>query len=337
MKRVCINILLPHKHTNTTMSPKYDNVIVFGPTGQVGGLVALAAHTHGAKVWLAMRDPSKPIPEITSHVETSGNFARIQADLSDADSVAHAIATSSAKAAYLYLIQGNTNPQPAIQALRDGGVEHVVFLSSYSLQVEGEGLRQIPKEDQIPYAHAKVEIAIEEIGFPSFVALRPAQFASNHMRLALNRGLKPPKATVVDESIVGDNIAPEDIGAVGGAVLVNPPQPAQAEARGKTTIPLCGPELRTKKEDWEMIKKVTGREDIDATPITGDEFVKNLMGNGVPRAVAEYVLKAQDEMKESYKEELWREAVRNVERYAGRPAMKFEAYLEKHKAEWQAV
>ena len=51
------------------MGIKYDNVIIFGPTGAVGTAAAREAGKRGAKVWLAMRDTNKKIPGLD---ETSG-------------------------------------------------------------------------------------------------------------------------------------------------------------------------------------------------------------------------------------------------------------------------
>jgi short-subunit dehydrogenase len=70
-----------------TVAVKYDNVIVFGPTGAVGGQLALEASKRDAKVWLAMRSPEKFIEGISKDEEQQGSFERIQADLSDPDSV----------------------------------------------------------------------------------------------------------------------------------------------------------------------------------------------------------------------------------------------------------
>ncbi|KAJ7056702.1 hypothetical protein C8F01DRAFT_1211361 [Mycena amicta] len=315
------------------MSRKYDNIIVFGPTGTVGGLVALEAHKRGAKVWLAMRNTSKTIPEIPSDIEKSGNFVRVQADLSDPLSVGSAIKESGAKAAYLYLVHGSPDfSRASLQAMRDAGVEYIVLLSGYTVQREGKELRAIPKAE-IAFEHAQVEISVEDIGFPFFTALRPAFFASNYFKSFLDRSVKPPKAIIVYEDSIFDHITPEDIGAVGGAVLVERP------SDGKETLYLCGPELHTVEEAWQLVKKVTGRDDIDTTPGSPAEFAQVMASKGIPEVVTNYLLDVfeQARPKGGSLESEYRVGVANVAKYTGRAPMTFVDYLEAHKAEWQAV
>ncbi|KAF7302535.1 NmrA domain-containing protein [Mycena chlorophos] len=316
------------------MSLKHSNVIVFGPTGAIGGLVAREAEKRGAKVWLAMRDTSKTINEIPADVEKAGKFTRVQANLTDPASVAKAIAESGAKAAFVYLVFGAPDHlHGALKALRDGGVEHVVFLSTYGVQAtDGAALRAIPMSDWTPWSHAQVEIGAEDLGFPSVVALRPSWFASNYLRNFLNRSTKPYNAGIVYEDAVFDNIAPEDIGGVGGAVLVAPP------AEGKTVLYLCNSEPRTAKESWELVKKVTGRDDIDTTPGTPDAFIQTYVAKGVPEIVPKFLLKALETARKGFDGVPAYEAgVKNVKEYLGREPTRFVDYLEAHKADWKDI
>ncbi|KAJ7050448.1 hypothetical protein C8F01DRAFT_689305 [Mycena amicta] len=316
------------------MSHKYDNVIVFGPTGTIGGLVALEAHKRGAKVWLAMRNTSKTIPEIPSDIEKSGNFVRVQADLSDPLSVGNAIKASGAKAAYFYLVHGSPDSSRAsLQAMRDAGVEYIVFLSSYSVQKEGKELRAITKAEWIAFEHAQVEIGVEDIGFPFFTTLRPAFFASNYFKNYLDRSVKPPKAVIVDENSTFDHITPEDIGVVGGAVLVERPSDV------KETLYLCGPELHTIKDAWQLVKKVTGRDDIDTTPGSPAQFAQVMASKGIPAVITNHLLDVFEKARgaSGFLGPQYQAGVANVAKYTGRAPMTFVDYLEAHKAEWQAV
>ncbi|KAF7309900.1 Dsl1-C domain-containing protein [Mycena indigotica] len=314
----------PDRYVSKPMSRTYNNVIVFGPTGTVGGLVALEAHQRGAKVWLAMRDTSKPIDGITSTVEQAGNFVRVQADLSDPASVSSAITQSGATAAYLYLVHTPDFARATLRAMRDAGVEYIVFLSSYTIRLEGVPLREIKPDRGIAYANAQAEINIEEAGFPYFTTLRPARFASNYRKFWFDGA----KALHVFPDSVMDNIAPEDIGAVGGAVLVNRP------SEEKETIYLYGPELRTAKESWEVIKNITGRE-IDIAPLTAQHYTQVLLTKGLPNAAIQYLL-ALDRVNVGFPQQEYQDAVGNVEKYAGRQPTKFSDYIQAHKAEWLA-
>lgn len=315
------------------MSPrKYDNVLVFGPTGTVGGITALEASKRGAKVWLAMRDPTKAIEEIPTDIENSGKFARLQADLTDAASVAKAVKESGAKAAYIYLIHG-ADVRSSLQALRDTGVESVVFLSSFS--VIGD-TRQILKDDYISWAHAQVEIALEDIGFPYVTALRPAYFASNYFKNFLDKSVKPPKINFIYGDALVDNIAPEDIGAVGGAVLVERP------GEGKEVIIQCGPQMLTLNESLELVKKITGREDLDTNPTPKDEYIQKMLAKGLPPFVVNNLAESAEKQRRPEKlypnlDSMYEAAVAVTMKYSGKKPLKFEDYLEKHKAEWQAL
>src|SRR5258707_699844 len=97
------------------MAIRYDNVIVFGPTGAVGGAAALEAGKRGAKVWLAMRDTNKVVDGITDEQERDGKFVRVKADLSDPETVKQAVQLSGAKAAYVYLIHSPAGIKGAFQ------------------------------------------------------------------------------------------------------------------------------------------------------------------------------------------------------------------------------
>lgn len=315
------------------MAAKYDNVIVFGPTGAVGGSAALEASKRGAKVWLAMRNTSKAIGEIPADVEKSGKFERVQADLTDPGSVAASIKKSGAKAAYLYLMFGSPdNMRGSLQAMKDAGIEYVVFLSSVTV-TRDKDFRSFSPEHFIAWSHAQVELALEEIGFPYVTVLRPAVFASNHFNMELDRSVKPPRANITHENTLMDNIVPSDIGAVGGAVLVERPSDS------KEVIYLCGPQQTTFKDVWATIKKVTGRDDLDTTPIGPEEWLARVSQN-MPAPLAQELLRTYEKWTDPeamLPKPEYQQAVANIKKFSGREPTKFEDYLEAHKAEWLAI
>jgi NAD(P)-dependent dehydrogenase (short-subunit alcohol dehydrogenase family) len=107
-----------------------NKTIVFGPTGYVGSATAHTAHDRGAEVVLAMRDPSKPIRGLLSP-ELPAGFKKIQADLADPSSVHTVVTTTGAKHAFIYLVFGSPDSmRSTIEALKSGGIDFVVFLSS---------------------------------------------------------------------------------------------------------------------------------------------------------------------------------------------------------------
>lgn len=314
------------------MATRYDNVIVFGPTGAVGGSAALEASKRGAKVWLAMRNTSKAIGEVPEDVEKSGKFERVQADLTDPASVTAAIKKSAAKAAYIYLVFGASDHlRGSLQALRDAGVEYVVFLSSMSVEPDKD-LRSHPPEHFIAYSHAQVEIALEEVGFPYVTALRPGAFASNHFNIILDKAARPPKANISYGDSLVDNITPNDIGAVGGAVLVERP------SNGKEVIYLLGPKIITLTDSWDIIKRVTGRDDIDSKPLGPEEWLARA-GQHTPLPVAKELLRLHDEWRspEAPSKYNYPQAVANIRNFSGKEPTGFEDYIAAHKKEWQGL
>ena len=137
----------------SSMPHRYDNVIIFGPSGATGSAAAQEAAKRGAKVWLAMRDPKKHIKTLD---ESVGNFERLYADLSDPESVRRAVTSSGAKSAYIYLLfESKDGMKATIEAMKEAGIEYVVFLSSFTIR-PNEDISKIDPNDFITYAHASV-------------------------------------------------------------------------------------------------------------------------------------------------------------------------------------
>ncbi|CAN8100542.1 unnamed protein product [Discula destructiva] len=318
-------------------SQKYENVIVFGPTGAVGGCTALEAGKRGAKVWLAMRNPAKTIEDIPAEVEKTGPFERVQADLTDPASITAVVKKTGAKAVYIYWVRTEDHMRASLQALRDGGVEYVVFLSSYSLehaQEQGRDIHTVESDDFIPWSHAQVEIGLEKLGFPHVISLRPSQFASNYLKHFLDTNVKPARIRYIYEDGLADYITPEDIGRVGGALLSERPYD------GKQVIALSGPKLWTYQEGLALFKKITGREDINTIPSTRAEFIDSMVSLGLPVGIGNYLAQESEGMRDR---ELWFPKdkyavnVANIKKYGGKEPLTFEEYLEKHKSDWDSI
>lgn len=322
-------------------SRNYDNVIVFGPTGAVGSSAALEASKRGAKkVWLAMRDTSKPLPSIPE-ATTDSPFARIQADLSDPASLRKAVAESGATAAFIYLVFGAPHGmRDSLQALKDAGIENLVFLSSSTVGTQpfdgatAAGLRAIPAEAVIPYAHAQVELAIDQVEFAHVTALRPGYFASNWLRSMVDRTeAPPPRLLLANAKAEVDNIVPEDIGAVGGAALVEAPTDGKKEA-----VYLVGPEIVTMGEACATIKRITGHEDWASEPLPTDEVAERLQrGAHLPPPLAKYLAQSLSVENDITSEDWFAQAASNIKKYTGREPTKFVDYLETQKSEWAAL
>lgn len=305
------------------MAPTYDNVIIFGPTGAVGRSAAQEASSRGAKVWLAMRDTSKPIPGLD---ESKGSFSRIQADLTDTASITKAVQESKAKAAFFYLIHGaKDGMKSAVSTMKDAGIEYAVFLSSFTLHPEKE-LSSYKPEEFIPYLHARVELSLEEASL-AHTALRPGYFAYNLFNNFMDRKSEPWTVTALDgEKNLGDCIVPSDIGRVGGAVLVN--RPSEKE---KERIYIYGPKKLDLKEQVDVVKKVTGKE-IKMVYQDEDAYKNTLLGKGFPPGIVNYFLKVTKDGSDADRFPEYDTAKSNVKDYSGHESTSFDDFVQEYTA-----
>ncbi|KAM0712183.1 hypothetical protein Q7P37_011277 [Cladosporium fusiforme] len=307
----------------------YSKVIVFGPTGNVGSIAAQTANKKGAKVYLAMRDPSKSIPGLTSAAEQAGNYERIQADLLQPETVLAAVQKSGAEAAFLYLAHGSQDHMKGtFRALKDGGIKHVVFLSSFT--VPREGLADVPPSDLISYLHAQAELNLRQtFAKEDLVTLRPGFFATNFLREM--PGIKARKAGLYGPQVLEfDFITNEDMGEVAGNVLTD------GQRGGEDVIYLLGPKMLNQETAMQIVAKVLGVE-IETHEIDGDQYVQQLLGVGLPEVIAKYLAKIMgDSIAQGGKmlekvDVTQEEGYENVRKYAGRPGMEFEEWVSKNK------
>ncbi|KAI9933657.1 hypothetical protein MW887_008130 [Aspergillus wentii] len=296
--------------------PKYNNVIVFGATGDVGSAAALQAHNEGATVSLAMRNPSKPIPSL-AHIP----FEKYQADLTQPETLTAAVREAGAKAAFIYgVFDDQDYMRGALQALKAAGVEFVVFLSSFLILTD---IRHVDPSDLVPWEHAQVEIALEEVyGRDSYVTVRPAFYASNmfHQKHAIQRG----EVEMPNPESRFDFISSRDIGHVAGSILVH--------GAGEYIVRLLGPENMTLGEAVEIIGEVLG-EKVRVTTISREEAAAQLAAAGVSPQMVQWHLFNVIDRAGSYLESP--EALTtgdNVLRYAHHSPQRFRQWVQENKA-----
>jgi uncharacterized protein YbjT (DUF2867 family) len=297
-------------------------VIVFGPTGAVGSATARTAHESGAKVVLAMRDTKKLIPGF----DESDKLERVQADLQDPKSVGDAVSSTGANRAFMYLAHRSPdNMKATIQALKSAGIELLVFLSSFTIQVAPE---EVQPSEVIPYIHAQVEINLREVFGPDgYIAVRPGSFASNTFQY--KEGLQSGVVKVLAPERTVDGIVPDDIGRVCGTVLIKGPI-----EKDNAPMYLYGPELMTNTDCVKTLAKVLGK-DPKIEVMDAEEAKKVFAERGWPAPLAEYMIRRSymDESKGStvagYPVSM--EQLMNVERYTGERATTFEEWAEKNK------
>jgi nucleoside-diphosphate-sugar epimerase len=303
------------------------SVIIFGPTGQVGSVAARTAGELGAKVWLAMRDPSKSIPGLTKESEDAGDFHRIQADLEKPDTVSHAIKTSGAKRAFIYLVHHSSDHlHGAITAMKAAGIDFIVFLSSFTIYVD-QGLREISPSDLIPHVHAQVEANLEDVFGPdNYVAVRPGCFITN--LLSEKNGILANDVKLYGAEFEQDNIVPSDIGRVIGNIVVSGPK------NGQKKVYVYGPEILSICDSIAKIGKVL-QKDLKITALGAKEGYDKYIKGGMPPVFADYMVKTlstkgpdkgNGERFPNYKE-----GVGNVSLYTGQPPMSLVDWVKQNK------
>ncbi|KAJ6472374.1 hypothetical protein C8R47DRAFT_1022927 [Mycena vitilis] len=296
-------------------------VLVFGATGAVGSACARHAHSLGATVTLAVRDTKKPIPGLSLDQEKAAGYKRVQADLTKPETITEAVAQSGAKHAFVYLV---FSPPPdhnrvALETLKAAGVEFVVFLSSFSVALYEPAIDSVPATEFIPYAHAQVELALRDVFGSSYVALRPAGFASNTLRWADQ--FKTGVVRIPHPETNFDWIVPEDIGRAGGTILVGGP----GSTGGKKDVLLCGPQVTTQGDAVKIIGKAAGKE-VTVEAVDDEEAVKAMTAQGFPEHLAKHLIGslfngfagATLSFEAFWRSDEYNGAVENVRKYAGK-------------------
>lgn len=299
------------------------SIIVFGPTGNVACIAAKTAAQHGAKVFLAMRDTTKAIPGLS--LSSSEDFERVSADLTKPDTVQAAVSSTGAKRAFIYAAHATSDHMKStVQALKTGGIEFVVFLSSYTIMAD-RPLQENPPQDIIPYMHAQVEIQLLDVfGEENFVALRPGGFATNVLTWS-GDGIRKGEVDLWSPEASFDCIAYEDMGEVAGVILAKGKQDQHA-------VYLFGPQFLSQEEQIKIVGKALGKE-IKITSINEEQAVEAFKAKGMPEVFAKYLASKRGETRGGFMtsdKALWEEGVANVEKYTGHKVTAFEPWVKKN-------
>lgn len=299
-----------------------NKVIVFGPTGNIASVAAKTAQEEGAKVYLAMRDPTKSIQGLSADEEKAGGFERVKADMTQPDTVTAAIKETGAKSAFFYVAHGMPDHMKStLQALKNAGVEFVVFLSSFT--IADRPLQDIEASDIIPYIHAQVEINLEEVYGPdAYVAVRPGAFATN--TLFWKSGIAAGEVKVHAPDGLFDYITPNDMGVVSGKIL------AKGKQDGEKIVYLFGPEMVSQRQAALTIGKALGKE-IKVTALDQEGSIQMYMTGGrMPPVVAKYLTERLGDLEKGLDSRAvhpaYKKGVENIPEYAGRPSTTFEEW-----------
>jgi len=206
-------------------------ILVVGATGTVGRevLSQLLALSPTPSIRVSSRDPSKA--SFPSSVEV------VKADFDDPSSFPTLF--SRVSRAFLYAPKGGHVPA-LVAAAKDAGVQHIVLLSSFSVNrnpLNAIGLR-----------HKSVEDVILASGIP-YTFLRPANFATNTVRFWSATIKAKGQVFFVYPLAETAVIAPEDIAAVAVVALTT-------HKLDNATPLIAGPESLTQKAQVEILNKV---------------------------------------------------------------------------------
>ncbi|KAJ3044382.1 hypothetical protein HDV00_002274 [Rhizophlyctis rosea] len=294
------------------MTTQHKSVLIFGATGNVGHAAAIYAASlpNPPKITLALRDINKPTPDLPAD-----KFPRVKADLTDPASLEKAAKGAGATAAFVYVAWGTKDAMKAsFEALIRGGVQHIVLLSSFSVNPDN---KSITPTDTISYAHASVEITLESLPISS-TFVRPGSFTTNTYQWADQIKQNSTIATAHPDAPAA-HIDTTDIGNVSAAVLVSPP------AENHTAIYLVGPESFTVYDSAKVMGEVIGRE-VKVEELTEEEHRKR--HPYVPAGVLDSIFKYQRTWKGKLEDVKDSE---NVKKYTGRDATRFREFVERNK------
>ena len=303
--------------------------IIFGATGTVGRSAALHAQSLGAQVTLAMRNPQKPIPGLTSEDEKDLGFTRVQADLSDPASISRAVTQSGATVAFSYILfEAKDGLLETYKAMKKAGIQHVVLLSSYVVTEHGGATKAVEAEEVLAVVHGKAELALKESGM-AYTTIRPAFFSSNIQMLEDWEEVKSGELEIAHPDAPFDYLAPEDVGTLAGAMIVEEPP-----ASGELIITQCGPELLPQRQAWKIVSEGLEK-DIAIKEIDSERHAEKLRSRGFPEPMIKSAVERLEGLARDptilYDPDEYKRASMNFKKYTGREPTTFKQWVSKHR------
>jgi len=229
------------------MNKGQDAILITGATGQQGGATARALLAEGHKVVAMTRNPSSAKAEELAALGAEV----IQADLNDEASLRVALegkwGVFSVQNTWEAGVEGEEEQGKRLARLAmEAGVQHFVYASVASAD----------KATGIPHFDNKyrIEETVRELGFPSYVILRPAFFMENLTSPFFKPGIDEGTVAiaVLPETQI-QMIAVEDIGEYGKLAF------EQHEQLNGQAIDFAGDEM-TPVQLATTLSDVTGRE-----------------------------------------------------------------------------
>lgn len=207
-------------------------ILVTGATGNIGSALLKELHAHGA-------GPLRGLTRNAARAVFPEGVEAVEGDFAEPTSLKPALQGVRS----LFLVSRLGSDADILETARQAGVEHVVLVSSITVQT---------------HAHlgpAGENLAVERLLKASGMAwtiLRPTQFASNALMWAASiRGHETVRAPYAETAL--PTIHPADIAAVARVALTEPGHQGR-------TYALTGPEPVTARQQVEAIASALGRQ-----------------------------------------------------------------------------
>jgi uncharacterized protein YbjT (DUF2867 family) len=272
-------------------------ILVTGATGNIGKFLVDKLVEDGHSVKAFTRNPEK--------ANLNGNIEICKGDLTNKDEILQAL-TGVDKA---FLLLANIPADPFIEVASQIGLKHLVFLSSYSVDINWKS-----KNNFIAKHHAEVESKIKSSGIP-YTFLRPAGFMTTvyqWLGSIKTQGIAFLPYPDVSHSVIHS----KDIALSAAEVLKN------NSHIGKSYF-LSGPELMTPREMVKQISDVIGKELSVVQPERQQTI--NMMSHNLPISIIESII----ELLESSPKII--ELSDNVRRLTHTRGITFKTWIEENK------
>ncbi|WJV49398.1 NAD(P)H-binding protein [Streptomyces flavofungini] len=281
-------------------------IVVTGATGNVGRALVSQLTADRVPVRALTRDPARArLPEGAEVVRFAG----------PGEPEAMAAQFAGASALFLHLAAGGEGAPALLAAAREGGVEHVVVLSSIIVDHDEAA------EHPIHVVHSELERHVRESGL-GWTMLRPGAFGTNSLQWA-------PQVRAGDtvRGPFGDAVSAPvheaDIAAVATVALRDP------AGHNGAVYSLTGPEGITTREQIHAVGRAVGRE-LRFEEIAPDQVPAEMFPHVAPELLPALLKSIGDSVGTRP------DVTTTVADVTGRPARTFARWAEDHADEFRA-
>ena len=272
-------------------------------------LVVGASGTVGSELSRLLAAQGQTVRRATSQAPTQAD--QVHVDLVRGSGIAAAL--DGVDRAFLLAPPGHTNqhelPAAVIEAARERGLRRVVLMSAMGANAD----------EHAPLRRA--ELQLERSGLPWNV-IRPNWFMQNFHTFWLHGILIQGRILLPVGRARGSFIDARDIAAVAARLLTS-------DAFANRDFDLTGPRALDHAEVAAILAQTTGKP-IGFTDITPDAMLQGLLGAGLPRDYAEFLVLILGFFKAGYAER----TTDAVQQITGQAPRTIEQYAKDYRASW---